>query len=79
MVKRRYVMDRKLIKVKSSNVEAYGYDRTTSSLYIRYIGGKTYRYLDVPPLVYRGLQLAESKGGYLQTRVKGYFRYEIVE
>jgi hypothetical protein len=33
----------------------------------------------VPELVWRGLKLAQSKGGFLQTYVKGYFQYEVVE
>jgi ribonucleotide reductase alpha subunit len=70
---------RKLIEVQSSNVEAYGYDRKAAMLYVRYIGGKVYRYKDVPELVSRGLKLAQSKGGFLQTYVKGYFQYEVVE
>lgn len=69
----------KLTKVSSSNVEAIGFDKTTSSLYVRYIGGKVYRYKDVPELVWRGLKLAQSKGSFLQTYVKGYFQYEVVE
>lgn len=70
-----------LIKVKSSSsVEGYAYDKKKHQLYVRFQGGKMYRYKDVPVLVWKGLEQAESKGSFIQQWVvKGPFRYEAVK
>jgi len=69
-----------LIKVKGSgNIDSIGYERKTHRLYIRFIGNKVYRYKKVPGLVWKGLQLAESKGSFFQQWIVGNFDYETVD
>ena len=43
-------------------------------LEIRFASGATYRYLDVPPSVYRDLESAESKAGYYARYIKNNYR-----
>ncbi len=53
-----------MIRVESSNLESIGYDSTTSTLYVAFLSGATYRYDNVPYEVYVGLMNAESHGRY---------------
>jgi hypothetical protein len=64
--------------VTSSSLRSMGYDRATQTLEIEFQGGKTYRYLGVPPDVWRGLQQAESKGQFFQSFVRDQFDAERV-
>ena len=68
-----------LIKVRSGNLDAVGYDQKKRTLYIRFIGNKLYRYWPVPKLFWVGLQKAPSKGTFFQQWIKGNFNYEAVD
>jgi hypothetical protein len=67
----------------SGHLKAMGYDKETRILKVRFPGGATYQYRDVPPEVYEKL-LAANKG--IQNRslgqefhalvIKGGFKYE---
>lgn len=48
--------------VKSSNVEAIGYDRETETVRVRFKGGATYRYAEVPPELFESIASSESIG-----------------
>jgi hypothetical protein len=61
----------------SSAVEDAGYDAARQELYIRYTGGAAYTYLEVPLAEYVALLEAESRGGFVNTRIKP--RYEVRE
>ncbi len=65
-----------LIKVKSSNLQAVGYDKSTKTLRILFSEGATYDYRAVPASVYKALMAAESKGSFFQHHVVGQFEYE---
>ena len=58
---------------QSSALEAYGYDEETQTLFIRVIGGKTFRYHDVPLWCYEQLRDAKSKGSYYGLFIKKVF------
>ena len=61
--------------VSSSNLEAVGYDSPSATLAVRFKGGRTYQYFDVPERIYDDLRAAESKGGYLNRAIKGMYWY----
>lgn len=62
------------LSVESSAVESVGYDAHTHTLEIEYVSGGIYRYLGVPPRVYETLIRADSRGAYVNRRIKPYYR-----
>ncbi len=62
--------------VDSSNIEAIGYDPEALELHVRFLkSGETYVYSDVNQAVFDELMQAESKGSYLNRRIKGNYQY----
>lgn len=51
-----------LTPVKSSNVEAMGYDEATKTARVRFKGGQTYRYTDVPKDLFEAVVGSQSVG-----------------
>ncbi len=64
------------VAVQSSNVASVGYSRHLRALEIEFVRGAVYRFLDVPPALYRQLLASESKGHFIAERIRG--RYEFV-
>jgi hypothetical protein len=64
--------------VDSSMMTAVDYDDDSAELDITFVGGKTYRYSEVPPDVYDELVEAESKGEFFNRRIKDRFVYSEV-
>ena len=64
-----------LVKVKSSNLDAVGYDRKSRALRIVFLEGAMYDYFNVPASLYRSLMESESKGSFFQQYVVGKFKY----
>lgn len=62
--------------VHSTNVASVGYSRHLRALEIEFVRGAIYRFLDVPPSVYRELLAAESKGHFIAEKLRG--KYEFV-
>jgi lysyl-tRNA synthetase class 2 len=60
--------------VESSAVGSVGYDAVARTLEIEYEGGGVYRYLGVPPRAYELLLRSDSVGGYVNRRIKPYYR-----
>jgi hypothetical protein len=59
--------------VKSSNIEAVGYDEETEELRIEFKGGGIYAYDSVPQFEYRDLLDAKSIGGHFHKKIKDKF------
>ena len=60
-----------MIFVSSEGIEAIGYDVERQELHIRYLkSGMTYVYYGVDEWVFEEFRLADSKGTYLNTRIK---------
>ena len=70
-------MSKRAERRQSSAIEDVGYDEARRELYIRYVGGRAYTYLDVPLAEYVALTEAESLGGFVNRRIKP--RYEARE
>jgi predicted nuclease of predicted toxin-antitoxin system len=63
------------ILVESSAISSIGYDPQSQTLDIEFrASGETYRYFEVPDTEYQGLLRADSKGVYLNSRIKPKYR-----
>lgn len=58
------------VKVKSSNINAIGYDEITKTLEVEFVNGGIYQYKEVPKEIYEGFIKAESVGKYFFAKVK---------
>lgn len=63
------------VPVASSMIGEVAYDADRRELHVRFMGGQTYVYADVPREVYDGLLAAESAGRYLNASVKGRYQH----
>ncbi len=61
--------------VTSSNVASVGYSRHLRALEIEFTRGAVYRFLEVPPSVYRGLIASDSKGHFIAENIRGKYRF----
>ena len=59
-----------MVRVESSNIEAVGYDADKQELRVRFTGGATYIYREVPKDIFDQFMAAPSKGRYLATVIK---------
>jgi hypothetical protein len=60
--------------VRSSAIEAVGYDSASGWMRVRFTGGNEYDFVGVPEGAYRGLMSASSKGSYYNDHIRG--RYQ---
>jgi len=61
--------------VNSSNISEIGYNEDSRTLEILFKNGRLYQYFDVPVPEYNALISAASHGQYLNSNIKGRFRY----
>jgi effector-binding domain-containing protein len=61
--------------VTSTNVRSVGYDSNSQTLEVEFNSGTVYQYAGVPEGEHDGLMRAQSKGTYLNTRIKGRYPY----
>src|SRR5205809_1714647 len=57
--------------VQSTAIAKVGYSKRRHILEIEFANGAVYRYLDVPPSVYRDLMSAESRTQFYDFNIKG--------
>ena len=60
---------------QSSNVAGFCYDDSTQVLTVEFNSGTRYDYYDVPNHIYERMKTAESIGKYLNSEIKGHYRY----
>ena len=60
---------------ESSNVAGFSYDEVTQVLTVEFNNGSYYDYHDVPEQAFEEMKSADSKGKYLNTAIKGHYRY----
>jgi hypothetical protein len=58
-------------RVASKVIASIGYSKRLHVLEIEFVNRAVYRYVQVPPSVYRDLMAAESKARYYDTNIKG--------
>lgn len=61
---------------KSTQVRSAGWEQ--GKLEIEFCSGAVYEFQEVPEDVWKAFQLAESKGRYFSTAVRGLFKYKCV-
>jgi hypothetical protein len=61
-------------RVQSRGIAEVGYSKRRHLLEIEFTNGAIYRYVDVPPSVYRDLISAESKARYYDSNIKRNYR-----
>ena len=62
--------------VDSSNIEAIGYDPDSQELHVQFLkSGETYIYYGVEDWIFQEFLQSDSKGQYLNTKVKGRYNY----
>jgi hypothetical protein len=61
-------------RVESNAISEIGYSKRRHWLEIKFASGSTYRYLDVPPSVYRDLMATDSKVGYYARYIKNNYQ-----
>jgi len=66
------------VKVNSSNIDSIGYISESSILEVEFLNGYIYHYYDVKVEVYNSLKNAESHGKFLNTNIKGIYKYKRV-
>lgn len=57
--------------ISSSALAAAGYSKRRHILEVEFVNGAVYRYLDVPPSIYRDLMSSGSKARYYDSNIKG--------
>lgn len=61
-------------QVDSSAITSVGYSKRQHALEIEFRNGAIYRYLDVPPKIYRDLVAAPSKASYYDANIRHHFQ-----
>jgi hypothetical protein len=62
-------------RVESSTLEEIGYDESSQEMTLVFVGGETYVYEEVPPMVYEGLRETSSKGQFFNKWIRDRFEY----
>ena len=62
----------------STVIKRFSYDSKKSRLYVTFLSGKVYAYLNVPEDVYEEMRAAFSKGKYLNEHIKGKYEFKAV-
>jgi hypothetical protein len=60
-------------RVASSAIASIGYSKRRHILEVEFLNGAIYRYLEVPPSIYRELISAGSKARYYDANIKGHY------
>lgn len=64
-----------ILTPQSSNIAGFLYDEASQTLTVEFKQGSKYNYYDVPQHIFDGLNIADSKGKYLNANIKGHYRY----
>jgi hypothetical protein len=75
LLDRGWERDGAMPEIDSSAISRIGYQKPRRLLYVTYKGsGGSYVYIDVPPREYQALLKAESKGTFINKRIKPHYR-----
>jgi hypothetical protein len=69
----------KLIRVNSRSIRGVGYEEDRNVLYVQFIDGEAYEYLNVPVSDFIDLMNASSIGWFVNKRIKPYYDYRKLE
>jgi hypothetical protein len=60
---------------ESSNIFRIRYEENELILEVEFNNGGIYQYFDVPTQIWNDFKLAESKGIFLNSTIKGFYRF----
>ena len=60
----------------SSVIRSFDYDPAERRLVVRFVSGRRYSYLDVPPETYEAMRLSFSKGEFFNAQVRDRYAFE---
>jgi hypothetical protein len=60
-------------------MRSVGYDQKSQVLEVEFQSGVIYRYLDIPPALYKALWEAESKGRYFNSEIRDIYEFVRVD
>jgi len=60
---------------ESSNVAEIGYDDQAQEVYVTFLSGRSYAYMNVPAIVWEEFRNAPSKGTFVNTVLKPGYGY----
>lgn len=60
---------------ESTNIVRFGYDTQSQVLTVEFTKSGTYKYYDVPEVVFEQMRTAASKGQFMAQNVKSRYRY----
>ena len=63
------------VSVTSTNLSEIAYDSDKQELFIIFHNGKKYRYDAVPAEVWESFKVAESKGSFFSSSIKGKYAF----
>lgn len=63
----------------SSAIRTFSYDEQGHTLFVTFIDGDLYAYLDVPPEVHASMREASSKGRFFAYRIRNRYPYRKLE
>ena len=66
------------LEKESSNIKFWDYEEKIKVLTVTFKNKSVYNYFDVPKEIHEGAKSAESIGKFLNTKVKGIFKYKKV-
>lgn len=62
--------------VDSSAILSLNYKARSRTLYVTFVTGRRYSYVDIPPDVYRRFTEANSKGQFFNAHIRDRYDYE---
>lgn len=65
-----------MFPVQSSQISYIGYEREDKELFVTFNDGNTYKYLDVPLLIWEEFKNSQSIGKYFISNIKKSYKYE---
>ena len=68
-------MDEWIDTPESSSIAGFGYNEDNQTLTVEFKNGTRYNYYDVPSHVYENMKNAPSYGKFLNSEIKGAYRY----
>ena len=64
-----------MVLVESEAIAEIEYRAASSTLFVRFVDGQWYSYVDVPAEVHRAFVEADSHGRFFQQRIRGRYDY----
>ena len=68
-----------MVKVVSSNLHSVGYDKDSMIFRVKFNSGTVYDYINVPLSIFNSFMSSNSKGTFLNDKIKGKYNYRQIQ